>query len=173
MQKFSDLLPSLGEPASDESADGENLQSESEPNSEPLPEGGRTLEDAGELAPETSRYVIQVLRGGVRVEDLETEVCPHSSYLVGKHSRSRGIIPEIDLRGEFGPTGDASLCSREQARILWVGRHLLVTSLGANPMAWRRIPSADSNPFERHAWEPGDILDVPGGLVLKLVECSI
>lgn len=120
--------------------------------------------------PAGRRYRVVVLRSGVRVPTLTRPVLEDRTLRIGRFSASRGVIPDLDLTHEFGPAGDASRCSREQAEVFWSGGHILLLSRGATPLELLEDGQAPQPLTGPVAWQPGERYGVPGGLVLTLEE---
>jgi hypothetical protein len=115
-------------------------------------------------------YRVVVLRGGVRVPALTRPVIEGRTLRVGRFSAGRGILPDLDLTGQFGSDGDPSRCSREQAEVFWSQGAILLVSRGRSPLV--HLPeTGEPTPLAGPVgWLPGERYGVPGGLVLMLEE---
>ena len=113
--------------------------------------------------------VIQVFRADTLIPQLKTRLEPHQSLLVGKRSDSKRIFPDINLKGHFSDSQNEAFCSREQARVYINNHHAFILNLGKSPL--------ESETHQTHIpqgiaynWQLNEIIHLPGGLKLKLID---
>lgn len=113
-------------------------------------------------------YQVEVWRGHTHIDALTKTIPQRRRMIIGRYSRSLGLLPDIDLAGHF-PTAEAEhYCARRQACVYWSGKELHVSNLGLNPLE-RRCPDGTREPLpQQHAWLPGEFIELPGGLSLLL-----
>jgi hypothetical protein len=115
------------------------------------------------------RYVVEVLSEGKSIETLRTMLVMNRLVTVGRYSSTHERPLDIDLSGHFGVRGEESLCSRRQAEIYWSQGMIVIRNLGANPLR-RYIPGGGRQTIGiLHIWQPGELVEVPGGLFLRLL----
>ncbi len=114
----------------------------------------------------SGRYFVSVYRNRVPVPQLKTEVEIHKSLLVGKFSRSKNIRPDLDLKPHFPSDEMALRCSRQQAKIYWKRGRIVLKNLGKLSVG---LPGeVPLKTMENHFWQPGEEIELPGGLTLLL-----
>jgi hypothetical protein len=112
---------------------------------------------------------IQVFRASIPIPQLKTRLEPHQSLLIGKRSDSKRIFPDIDLKGHFSDSQNEAFCSREQARVYINNHHAFLLNLGKSPLQSETYQThiAQGNAYN---WQLNEIIQLPGGLKLKLVD---
>jgi hypothetical protein len=112
------------------------------------------------------RYFVAVYRDNIPIPQLRRQIEPHRSLAVGKFSRSKNILPDLDLKPHFVSREMARRCSREQAKIFWKDGRILLKNTGKADI---EIPGRmDLESEGIHFWEVGEALSLPGGLSVVL-----
>lgn len=110
---------------------------------------------------------IQVFRASTSIPLLKSRLESHKSLLVGKRSDSKGIFPDIDLKGHFSDSQNESICSREQARIYISNGRVFLHNLGKSPLQSEMNQTLITS-GQKYNWQLNEIIQLPGGLKLML-----
>ena len=153
-----EVTPEPGEP----DVEGIGGQRDASPGGEAPVNGGRAAPDP------LAEYEVQVYRGATALMQLTRPLRLEKSLLVGKLARlAHGVsLPDINLRGHFAGDQAEVLCSRQQAKIFWSQGLIYLLNTGENPIV---LPDGRGlKTGEDYAWQPGEEVTLPGGLILRL-----